>query len=109
MPSAQTKKPLLLVSEARARFSELVEQVMEQPGTAVHIGHRGRKGSVVLVDARHYQLLVERARVAEHSWGTRFRLAGSMEILVSDDDLQAGIAAERRAQDDRAAAKLSDL
>lgn len=108
MPTANTKKPLL-VSEARARFSELVEQVMEQPGTAVHIGHRGRKGSVVLVDALHYQLLVERAKVAEQTWGNHFRLAGSIEILVSDEELEAGIAADRRAQADRAAAKFSDL
>lgn len=108
MPSVNTKKPLL-VSEARARFSELVEQVMEQPGTAVHIGHRGRKGSVVLVDALHYQLLVERAKVAEQTWGNHFRLAGSMEILVSDEDLEAGIAADRRAQAGLAAAKFSNL
>lgn len=108
MPSVNTKKPLL-VSEARARFSELVEQVMEQPGTAVHIGHRGRKGSVVLVDALHYQLLVERVKVAEQTWGNHFRLAGSMEILVPDEDLEAGIAADRRAQAELAAAKFSDL
>jgi prevent-host-death family protein len=108
MPSVNTKKPLL-VSEARARFSELVEQVMEQPGTAVHIGHRGRKGSVVLVDALHYQLLVERAKVAEQTWGNHFRLAGSIEILVSDEDLEAGIAADRHAQAELSAAKFSDL
>jgi prevent-host-death family protein len=108
MPSVNTRKPLL-VSEARARFSELVEQVMEQPGTAVHIGHRGRKGSVVLVDALHYQLLVERARVAEQTWGNHFRLAGSMEVLVSDEELEAGIAEDRRAQAELAAAKFNDL
>jgi prevent-host-death family protein len=101
-------KPLL-VSEARARFSELVEQVMAQPGTAVHIGHRGRKGSVVLVDALHYQLLVEKAKVADHTWGNPFRLAGSIEILVSDEELEAGIAAERQRQADLAAAKFNNL
>lgn len=108
MPSVNGRKPLL-VSEARSRFSELVEQVMEQPGTAVHIGHRGRKGSVVLVDALHYQLLVEKARVAEQTWGNHFRLEGSIEILVSDEDLEAGIAADRRTQAELAAAKFADL
>lgn len=108
MPSANGRKPLL-VSEARARFSELVEQVMEQPGTAVHIGHRGRKGSVVLVDALHYQLLVEKAKMTDQTWGNHFRLAGSMEILVSDEELEQGIASERRKQAELAAAKFDDL
>jgi prevent-host-death family protein len=99
----------LLVSEARARFSELIEQVMAQPGTTVVIGHRDRQRSAVLVDAAHYQLLLEKAKIVDSPPGEPFRLAGSIEILVSDNELEAGIAAERRKQAELAAAKFSDL
>lgn len=102
------RKPLF-VSEARARFSELVEQVMDKPGTAVFIGHRDRAGSAVLIDGVHYQLLVEKAKIVDSPPGEPFRLAGSIKILVSDEELEQGIAEERRRQAELAAAKFNDL
>jgi|SRR5688500_3402988 len=102
------RKPLL-VSEARARFSELVEQVTDAPGTAVLIGHRDRKGSAVLVDASHYQLLLAKAEIIDNPPGEPFRLAGSMKLLVTADELEASIAAERQRQAELSAAKFSDL
>lgn len=108
MPGMNGRKPLL-VSEARARFSELVEQVMDAPGSTVVIGHRDRKGSAVLVDACHYQLLLAKAEIADNPPGEPFRLAGSMKLLVPPDELEGGIAAERRRQADLAAAKFADL
>jgi prevent-host-death family protein len=108
MPNRNGRKPLL-AAEARARFAELLEQVMAQPGTAVYIGHRTRKGAAVLVDSAHYQLLLEKARIVDHPPGEPFRLAGSLEILVSDEELEEGIAADRRKQAALAAAKFADL
>lgn len=102
------RKPLL-VSEARARFSELVEQVMEEPGSTVVIGHRDRKGSAVLVDARHYELLLAKAEIVDNPPGEPFRLAGSMKLLVPADELEASISAERGRQAELAAAKFGDL
>lgn len=108
MVNVNGRKPLL-VSEARARFSELVEEVMDQPGTAVFIGHRDRTGSAVLVDGVHYRLLLEKAKIADSPPGEPFRLAGSIKILVSDEELEQGIAMERQRQAELAAAKFDDL
>lgn len=99
----------LLASEARARFPELLEQVTQHPGSAVVIGHRNRKESAVLVDAGHYQLLLAKAEIVDNPPGEPFRLAGSMRLLVSADELEAGIAAERQRQAELAAAKFGDL
>jgi hypothetical protein len=99
----------LLASEARARFSELLEQVTKHPGNAVRIGHRHRKASAVLIDAGHYELLLAKAEIVDHPVGEPFRLAGSMKLLVSPDELEAGIATERRRQAELAAAKFADL
>ena len=103
------KRTPLLASEARARFSELLEQVTQHPGCAVVIGHRNRKESAVLVDAKHYELLLAKADIVDHPPGEPFRLAGSMKLLVPADELEASIAEERRRQAELAAAKFSDL
>jgi prevent-host-death family protein len=96
MPSKLLTQPILL-SEARARFSELVEQVTAEPGAAVLIGHRNRSRSVVLVDAAHYEVLLERAHAADHPSGKAFRLAGSIPVEPEQDPV-AFIEAERRRQ-----------
>lgn len=108
MRKTNGRKPLL-ASEARARFAELLEQVMDQPGTAVFIGHRDREGSAVLVDGAHYKVLLEKAKIADSPPEKPFRLAGSMRLLVSADELEASIAAERQRQAELAVAKFSDL
>jgi prevent-host-death family protein len=99
----------LLVSEARARFSELVQQVMNRPGVAVFIGRRDRKGSAVLIDALHYELLLEKAKIADNPPGEPFRLAGSIIPLISADEQEARMAERRKRQAELAAAKLADL
>lgn len=109
MTPLHARKPLPS-SEAGARIRNLVEQVTQHPGTAVVISNGDSKDSAVLVDTRHYELLMHRAgRAGNLENGEPFRLAGSIEILVSDEELEAGIAAERRRQAELAAAKFKDL
>jgi hypothetical protein len=111
MTPLHARKPLPS-SEAGARIRNLVEQVTQHPGTAVVISNGDTKESAVLVDTRHYELLVHKASRAgaqNGAAGEPFRLAGSLEILVSDEELEAGIAAERARQADLAAAKFNDL
>lgn len=108
MAKLNRPKPLL-VSEAAARMPALVDRVTEHPGETVVIGNGGPGGAAVLVDSGHYQLLVEKARTADRSAGMPFNIVGSLQILVSDEELEEGIAARRRDQGSRAAAKLADL
>ncbi|HEX6373601.1 MAG TPA: type II toxin-antitoxin system Phd/YefM family antitoxin [Longimicrobium sp.] len=99
----------LLASEARAKFSSLLEEVSVHPGRAIYIARRDHKDAAVLVDAAHYEVLMRKAELVDHPPGEPFRLAGSMRLLVSPDELEAGIAAERRRQAELAAAKFNNL
>lgn len=108
MRSRNEGKPLL-AAEARARFSELLEQVMSRPGTAVHIGHRDREGSAVLVDGVHYELLRQRAKFAGAPCGEPFQLAGSIIPLTSAEEQEARMAARRQRQAELAVRKLAEL
>lgn len=99
----------VLASEARARFSSLLEEVSEHPGTAIFIAHRDRKSAAVLVDAAHYEILMRKADLVDHPPGEPFKIAGSLKILVSDDELESRIAARRKRQAELAAAKRSEL
>ena len=108
MPKLNTPKSLL-ASEAGACMPALVVQVTERPGTTVVIDDDGASGSAVLVDAVHYQLLMEKAKLSDGTAGKPFSIVGSIEILVSDEELEQGIAARRREQAQLAAAKFADI
>lgn len=111
MPPLHARTPLPS-AEAGDCIYKLVEEVTQNPGKAVVIANGGSNDSAVLVETLHYEVLTHRAGKKNGTGfmpGEPFRLAGSMEILVSDDDLEAGIAADRRRQADLAAAKFSDL
>lgn len=84
----------LLVSEAGVRASERTEHVMGLPEAPLQIGVKDQKGAQLSID---------------HPPGEPFRLAGSIEILVSDEALEQGMAAERRRQTELAAAKFDDV
>jgi prevent-host-death family protein len=99
----------LLASEARAKFSSLLEEVSVHPGRAIYIARRDRKDAAVLVDAAHYEILMRKADLVDHPHGQPFEIVGSLKVLVSDDELEAGIAAERRRQAEVAATKFDDL
>lgn len=63
----------------------------------------------MLVDATHYELLLHKADLVDHPPGEPFRAAGSIRLLVTPEELEAGIASERRRQAELAAAKFKDL
>lgn len=99
----------LLASEARAKFSSLLEEVSVHPGRAIYIARRDRKNAAVLVDAAHYEILMRKADLVDHPPGEPFQVVGSLKILVSDDELEARMAARRRRQTELAAAKRAEL
>lgn len=108
MPKMDARKPLL-ASEAGACMPSLVQQVTGHPGTTVTILADGTPGGAVLVDAVHYQHLVEKANTTSEPSDPPFSIVGSIEILVSDEELEQGIAARRREQAALAAAKFANL
>jgi prevent-host-death family protein len=100
------ERPIPLpAAEAGPRLRELVEQVVQNSGTTVLIGS-GSREKAVLVDARHYELLVYRAELLRDRAGEPFRVAGSIEITCSDEELEEGIAENRRRQAELFEAKM---
>lgn len=99
----------LLASQARAKLSSLLEEVSVHPGRAIYIARRDHKDAAVLVDAAHYEVLMRKAELVDHPHGEPFQVVGSLRVLVSDEELQAGIAEERRRQAELAALKFRDL
>ncbi len=104
----RTLAPPIPISEARARISELVEQVTAQPGCSVLIGHHDPERAAVLVDALHYEMLLAKAAVADHQSGQAFRLAGSIPVEQGKDPV-AWIEAQRTRQSELAAEKRAKL
>lgn len=101
------KRPTPLpAAEAGPRLRELVEQVVQNSGTTVLIGGSGSREKAVLVDARHYELLVYRSELLREQAGEPFRLAGSIEMTCSDEELEEGIAENRRRQAELFEAKM---
>ncbi len=97
------------ISEARARLFDLVDQVTSAEESVVLIEHRDRAERAALVSEQHLRYLY--TTIAElRKQGIRpFRLAGSMRLLVSEDELESAIEQTRREQADLAASKFSDL
>ncbi len=75
----------MTVSEARAKLYELVEEVTDAPDQAVVIEHRDRRSRAVLVDESHFQYL-EAIATEYRKRSTPFRLRGSLELAVSEDE-----------------------
>lgn len=108
MPPRTLAAPIL-VSEARARFSELVEQVTAHPGCSVVIGHRNRPRAAVLVDAGHYEVLLAKAHAVDYPPGKQFRLAGSIQSNRTDAEIEAVLAEARREQRALSDARLREI
>ena len=100
----------LSISEARARLTELAHRVMDTPGEIVIIEHRDRKERLVLTTESHYRALEAAVQDAKQKWGTApFRLLGSLHSALTDEGLEAALAAARasqRAEDERRVQRL---
>lgn len=100
------QKPLS-PSEAASCLPALIDRVTDNPGETVIIDLHEERGTAVLVDAVHYELMTLRAKLVEDR--EPIRLAGSINPLVSADEQEARIAVRRKRQTELAAAKLKDL
>jgi PHD/YefM family antitoxin component YafN of YafNO toxin-antitoxin module len=96
------------VSEARAKFFDLVDYVTDHPDSAVVIEHRSRKDRAVLVDEGRLKYL-ESIEVEYKRKSKPFKLLGSLKLAVPEDEFDAWFEENRRKQADLSRAKLADL
>lgn len=102
-------KKRMTVSEARAHLYELVEYVTDTPDAEVVIEHRSRKGKAVLVDAARLTYLETTLRELQKREAKPFRLQGSMELLVTEDEFDEWMEESRREQARLFEQKFRDL
>ena len=110
MPRKKKKSSdALSVSEARARLFELVDEVTSNPDDAVVIEHRDRDERAVLVNADRYNYLVQAAHGVMVARERPFRLFGSMQLNVPEDEFDTWLDENRRSQAGLASRKLDEL
>ena len=95
------------ISEARARLSELVAEVLRSDAT-ISIEHRDREDRVLLVSERRYRYLEEAAERAASESGRALPVAGSMELCGSDGELEQDLARIREEAAALAGKKLTE-
>lgn len=88
----------LTISEARARLPELAQRVMGAPGEIVIIEHRDRKERLVLTTESHYRMLEAAMLDSKKQGSAPFKLLGSLHSALTDEELEAALAAARAAQ-----------
>lgn len=79
------------ISEARARLSELVAEVLRSD-EAISIEHRDREEKVLLVSEKRYRYLEETADRVTSESGRGSPVAGSAELLGTDAELERDLA-----------------
>jgi hypothetical protein len=105
----KSRADALTVSQARAQLFELIGEVTQNPEEPVVIEHRDRDERAVLVDEGHYRYLVNVAHGVMVARERPFRLFGSMQLNVPEDEFDAWLDENRRTQAGLAARKLADL
>jgi len=101
----------LSISEARARLPELAQRAIAAPGEPIIIEHRDRKERLVLTTESHIRMLeamVDGLRSGSAA-AAPFRLAGSLQSDLSDEELEAALARSKAARRSAEEAKLQDL
>lgn len=98
----------LKVSEARAQLFDLVDYVTSREEGVVLIEHRDRPERAALLSEGHLRYLYTTIEELEKRNRSPFRLKGSAKLLVSPEELEAGIAEDRKRQAALAAGKLRE-
>lgn len=83
---------------------------MDTPGEIVIIEHRDRKERLVLTTESHYRALEAAVQNAKEKWGQApFRLLGSLHSALTDEELEAALAAAKVAQRTEAERRVQRL
>jgi PHD/YefM family antitoxin component YafN of YafNO toxin-antitoxin module len=93
------KRVKVPISAARARLFQLTDLVRAGDDTVVVLEQRGGKDNVALVRESRLAYLEARAADAEQRDAKPFRLAGSIKLLVSPEELEESLRESRREWD----------
>jgi Ni,Fe-hydrogenase maturation factor len=97
------------ISEARAKLPELAKRVIATVGTVEYIEHRDLPEQLALTTESHIQFLETTVAELKRRTTQPFKLEGSVRSKLSDEELEASLAAARKEQADRAASRVPEI
>ncbi|MGH9162770.1 MAG: hypothetical protein ACRD2X_22620 [Vicinamibacteraceae bacterium] len=103
------KKVVLPLAKARAKLYELADYVASSPDAVVYLEHRGKKERLALVRETRLAYLEARAERGRAGDAKPFKLAGSLQTRLSDEELEEALADAKRDAARAFAAKLAGV
>jgi len=100
---------VLKISEARKRLFDLVDEVTAEDDQVVLIEHRDRPRRAALVSEEHLRYLNATIMALRKSLTTEFRLAGTMKLAVSAEELEVALERSWAQHAERAQRKFGNL
>jgi hypothetical protein len=97
------------ISEARARLPELARRVAATPGSVEYIEHRDLPERIALTTASHIEYLKTMVAELKRRTTRPFVLEGSIRSTLTDDEIEASLAAARREQSKRDATRMREI
>jgi hypothetical protein len=97
------------ISEARGKLPQIAKLLKRSPDEVVLIEHRDMNDRLAIVSERHLRNLESIVKSLKDQFSKPFRLAGSIETKLSDEELEEALETIKKEQEQTAAAKLEDL
>ena len=97
------------ISEARGKLPQIARLLQRSPDEVVLVEHRDMDDRLAIVSERHLRNLESIVKSLKDRFSKPFRLAGSIESKLSDQELEEALDAIKKEQESKAAAKLKDL
>jgi hypothetical protein len=97
------------ISEARGKLPQIARLLKRSPHEVVLVEHRDMDDRLAIVSERHLRSLESIVRSLREQFSKPFRLAGSIESKLSDQELEEALGAIKKDAQSKAAAKLKDL
>ena len=97
------------ISEARGKLPQIAKLLKRSPDEVVLIEHRDLDDRLAIVSERHLRNLEAIVKSLKDQFSKPFRLAGSIESKLSDQELEDALETIKKEQESKAVVKLKDL
>jgi lipoate-protein ligase A len=97
------------ISEARGKLPQIAKLLKRSPDEVVLVEHRDLDDRLAIVSERHLRNLESIVKSLKDQFSKPFRLAGSIESELSDQELEEALETIKKEQESKAVVKLKDL
>jgi hypothetical protein len=97
------------ISEARGKLPQIAKFLKKSPREVVYIEHRDMDDRLAIVSERHLRNLESIVKSLKDRFSKPFRLAGTIESKLSDQELERVLDSVKKDQESKALEKLKDF